>query len=506
MERFVLFVAKEFKFMKGLFRHFSERKLVKPLAGAALLFAKNPSCLHAEPTELMQRIAVVGAPQIGCQVGRAHAPIGFEKARNFDVADIWSGVSVDFDAFVYDGALFAAYYDADRYMSVAEIVLATGAIERIRLDSIFEGWDAHNYVRIALDSSEAIHVTGNMHASPLVYFQGDQPLSITSLRRVFSLAGIGEDHVTYPTFLGGVGGPLALFYRSGRSGNGVWYIANWSDGRWKGDAPLFDDRFADASVSAYPSPPAKGQDDMTHLAIVWRRTPDAGSNFRLSYVRTGNFSEWYDLAGRRLALPINPNSASLVDDTGPNAGLLNSAQVGVSPQGMPFIAYTKYGPHGGNAIVVAAPESADSWRRTIIAESSRAAAISGGGTLPEAPGIHPVTFPKGGNPTITYAFANQPRLEVQLDPATLKPLAGPTAATDDVACYFRTHRTDLTNWRMAQHPVRDLSAPGMPIVGELIWEAQAAAMRDLPYPCTASQPNACRPPSTKLHFIYFPQF
>ena len=456
---------------------------------------------QSDPASL--RVDVGLSASIGCQASGEGAPAGFQAARAFDIGTVWSGTAVDFDAFVFKNTLFVAYYDADRYMTVAKRDLASGNLEWVRLGSRFEGWDSHNYIRLALDRAQVIHVAGNMHASPLVYFQGAEPLSIASMHPTH-LATVREDRVTYPTFLGGIENDLALLYRTGVSGDGAWFIAQWDGKRWDRSVELFSDRFDGAAVSAYPSPGAADLNGVTHVAIVWRRTPDASTNFRVSYVRTTNFLDWFDFAGNRIQLPISPENSTVVDDTGPGRGLLNSAQISVDPQGRPAIDYTKYGPRGGNAIVVATPGPGGRWRQVIIAESDRKADISGGGTLPEGPGIHPLIFSKSGRVTIAYAFANSARLRMELDPSTLTPASASTPSQGDLNCYFRSHRSDLIDWHPSQHVVRDLSQTTQPIVGDLIWETQGSTKRDRPYSCTSVQPTACRPPATTLHFVYFP--
>ena len=41
-------------------------------------------------------------------------------------------------------------------------------------------WDSHNYVTLAIDDDGYLHLSGNMHCRPLVYFRTTKPLDITT--------------------------------------------------------------------------------------------------------------------------------------------------------------------------------------------------------------------------------------------------------------------------------------------------------------------------------------
>src|SRR5262245_3404060 len=95
-----------------------------------------------------------------------------------DVDFVLTGTRVRFDAIAANGYVFVAYYDRERWLTLARIGIADGTVQKERLSSRFAGWDSHNYIALAFDDQLRLHVSGNMHASPLVYFRGDQPLSI----------------------------------------------------------------------------------------------------------------------------------------------------------------------------------------------------------------------------------------------------------------------------------------------------------------------------------------
>jgi hypothetical protein len=117
-----------------------------------------------------------------------------------DLEPVWSAHPVGFSLVTHPPFQFAAYYDAERRMTVARRRLDSKEWTFHRLPSQL-GWDSHNYVTLAIDSENHLHVAGNMHNVPLVYFRSDEPLDAGSLRPVTSMTGDREGRVTYPVFL-----------------------------------------------------------------------------------------------------------------------------------------------------------------------------------------------------------------------------------------------------------------------------------------------------------------
>ena len=67
---------------------------------------------------------------------------------------------------------------AERRMTVAERELDEDRWAFVRLPSRL-GWDSHNSLRMALDSRHQLHLCGNMHVDPLIYFRSTRPLDVT---------------------------------------------------------------------------------------------------------------------------------------------------------------------------------------------------------------------------------------------------------------------------------------------------------------------------------------
>jgi len=154
----------------------------------------------------------------------------------------WGGTTVGFDFLTFKNVQLVLYYGQDRYARLAQRVRLSGGWSAWTITTLptqLAGWDSHNYLTLTIDRNHHVHVAGNMHASPLVYFRGTgffggtAPLSYTKL----SMTGLNESATTYPTFLRGPTGELLFSYRSGSSGSGDTYLHRYDEdkGTW---APL----------------------------------------------------------------------------------------------------------------------------------------------------------------------------------------------------------------------------------------------------------------------------
>jgi hypothetical protein len=87
-----------------------------------------------------------------------------------EVDKVWSGHPVGFSLLTVPPFQYVAYYDAERRMTVAQRRLESERWSYQRLPSTL-GWDSHNAVTLAVDRAGQLHVAGNMHRTPLVYFR-----------------------------------------------------------------------------------------------------------------------------------------------------------------------------------------------------------------------------------------------------------------------------------------------------------------------------------------------
>ena len=268
---------------------------------------------------------------------------------------VWSGHSVRFALTVTDRSIYVAYYDASRQMTVASRSRTGGAWSYRKLDTR-TGWDSHNYIAMAADGKGQLHIVGNLHNDPLIYFRTTSAEDIQSFERVPVLVDESlERRMTYPVFLVDHAGNLILKYRDGGSGNGneIYNVYDAASSQWRHllSAPLVD---GEGKRNAYFVGPTLGPDGFFHLAWVWRDTPDAETNHDLSYARSRDLMHWERSDGGTLKLPITLASAEIVDPVPIEAGMINNnTVVGFDGAGRVMITFHKFDADGNTQIFVA---------------------------------------------------------------------------------------------------------------------------------------------------------
>lgn len=251
-----------------------------------------------------------------------------------------------------------AYYDADGRMTVARRRLGTDDWIRQPLDNTLV-IDNHNEVTCALDRDGQLHVAGNMHAAPLIYYRTTSAGDLASLTRVpIMIDSDRERSSTYPRFLHTGAGALVYNYRSGSSGNGSTYynIYDEASKTWRPmlDTPLFD---GERIGNAYPSDPMLGPDGRFHMVWVWRGTGDAATNHDLCYARSKDLLHWETAAGESVGLPLTQRTPGVIVDPVPVfGGLLNIGYaLGFDAEGQPVISYYKFDDQADTQVYVARP-------------------------------------------------------------------------------------------------------------------------------------------------------
>lgn len=272
---------------------------------------------------------------------------------------VWAGQSSRFALVVTDAMIFVAYYDADRQLTVASRPRRGSYWIYHKLDS-WVGWDSHNYIAMAVDAAGQLHLSGNMHTDPLVYYRTRIAGDVRSFVREPVMANAAaERSVTYPVFLDGPGGRLVFKYREGRSGNGneIYDVYDAATQRW---SPLLSTPLTDGQGqrNAYFMGPVLGPDKLFHIAWVWRESPMAETNHDLSYARSADLVHWTRSDGTPLTLPITLASAEVVDPVPVKGGMINNNTiVGFDPAGRPMITYHKFDKAGNTQIYVARREA-----------------------------------------------------------------------------------------------------------------------------------------------------
>ncbi len=340
-----------------------------------------------------------------------------------DVAPVWSGHPVRFCLLTQEDDQYVAFYDRDRQLTVGFRRLDEDGWTFKKLDSVVH-WDSHNYVTMALDQQGLLHVSGNMHVDPLVYFRTERPGDIKSLRRIPAMVGRQEDRCTYPHFMSGPDDSLIFTYRDGSSGRGnqIYDVYDVASQTWRRllDRPLLDGQ---GLMNAYPVGPLRGPDGRFHLCWVWRDTPDCGTNHDVSYARSPDLVHWQTASGKAIELPITVETPGVVVDPVPAGGgaINGNTRIGFDSQKRPVVTYHKFDEQGNTQIYNARFEGGQ-WRIYRASHWSYRWEFGGGGTIHFEIRVSPVQANGDGTLRQTYSHDQYGSAVWELDERTLRPI------------------------------------------------------------------------------------
>ena len=322
-----------------------------------------------------------------------------------DVADVWSGHPVGFALLTTATRQYAAYYDSQqRHDRRAARADQRHLDVRAAADARSAG-TATTTSRWTIDSAGYIHVSGNMHAVPLIYFRSTQPNNAETFSSA-TMVGNSETSCTYPLFFHDTAGNLVFNYRDGSSGSGnhIFNIYDTATKTWRRllNAPFTDGQGA---RNAYPVGPVLGPDAFWHMVWVWRETPDAETNHDLSYARSRDLVQWQTAAGTNLTLPITLATSDIVDPVPVNGGMINNnTKVGFDAQNRPIVAYHKFD-SAGNTQLYNARFEGGRWVTHKTSSWNYRWAFSGQGTLVFEIQVEPVKVDAAGNLTQRWYHA-----------------------------------------------------------------------------------------------------
>lgn len=350
---------------------------------------------------------------------------------------VWSGHPVGFGFLTERGHQFIAYYDADRRITVLGRKLTEPASAWTRVQppgvpnparkraSNVIAWDSHNTLRLALDRDGNLHLSGNMHVDPLVYYRTRVPFDVSTLERLDRMTGERETRCTYPVFFKNATGDLLFRYRDGSSGDGadLYNIYDPATRTWRRllTTPLLD---GEGHRNAYASEPLLGPDGRFHLVWMWRETPDCATNHTLSYARSPDLIRWENSRGEPIALPITLATGEVIDGAQPGGGLINmSYLLGFDAQKRPVIAYHRYDAQNHSQAYLARPNPTGPWTQSPLSTWTFKWAFSGGGSIASEVnlGRPQLTDPHTFSIDYSTKAAGSGRWTVDAD--TLKPLA-----------------------------------------------------------------------------------
>lgn len=363
---------------------------------------------------------LIAATVHGAEPKPADSPQIPKIVETLDVAPVWAGHPVGFSLLTHAPYQFVAYYDAERHLTVARRKLEERTWSFTKLPDT-TGWDSHNYITMVVDDGGFLHLSGDMHASPLNYFRSSKPLDPSTFVKVKPMVGPLEDRVTYPRFCRGVKNELIFTYRSGGSGDGdqIYNVYDQENKTWKRllDTPLTDGQ---GKRNAYFNGPLKGPDGWFHLAWVWRESPDASSNHDLSYVRSKDLVHWENAQGEPLKLPIRMGKNTIVDPVPQKGGLINgNTKLGFDDKGRVTISYHKYDAAKNLQPWTARLED-KKWKFYQTTEWNKPVDFGGNGSLAFRVNVGAVTREADGRLTQLWGHPEFGSGIWILDPATLK--------------------------------------------------------------------------------------
>ncbi|HEY3495882.1 MAG TPA: BNR repeat-containing protein, partial [Polyangiaceae bacterium] len=273
---------------------------------------------------------------------------------------------------------------------------------------------------MALDSEDCLHLSGNMHNAPLVYYRMERPFDISSLQVVPYMTGLNESSCTYPDFFTGPLGELVFMYRFGSSGSGN-QIFNSYDTETKIwtrllGQPLLD---GEGANNAYLVSPVQGPDGYFHITWVWRATPNAETNHDVGYARSRDLVNWENGLGQPLTIPIKLSSPATVDPVPQYGGVINNnTKIGFDAEGRAVVVYHKYDSQGNTQLYNARVENG-AWVRHQTTNWSYRWNFSGGGTLVFEVEIEPIQVHPNGQITQRFYRIDRGWGAYLIDPVTL---------------------------------------------------------------------------------------
>ena len=340
---------------------------------------------------------------------------------SLDVSPVWSGHPVGFFLLTKGNRQYVAFYDQERRMTVSGRTLDSKKWLHQKLDSKL-GWDSHNYITMAIDADGHIHLSGNMHVDPLVYFRTTRSYHIRSFRNVPEMVGRQENRCTYPKFIKGPNEELIFTYRDGSSGRGnqIYNIYDLKTRTWRRllDTPLIDGQ---GKMNAYIVGPVHGPDGYFHICWVWRDTPNCYTNHDLSYARSRDLVHWETVMGKPIKLPMTIDTEGIIVDPVPTkGGMINgNTRIGFDSKKRPIVTYHKFDKDGMTQVYNARLENGQ-WKLYQASDWDYRWFFEGGGTIHFEIRIFPVVL-KDGSLTQRYRHDRYGSGTWKLDENTLQP-------------------------------------------------------------------------------------
>lgn len=431
----------------------------------------------------------------GASISHAKEAAKPRIVESLEISEVPSDFPVGFCLLTAGNDQFVGYYDKDSNMTVASRKLGSDQwLYQILPSQI--GSDSHNYITMALDDDGHLHVSGNMHAVPLIYFRTEKAGDVTTLKR-FQMTGEQEKRVTYPKFLKDHEGGMVFNYRDGGSGNGSTIYNKYDLGTrtWTRliDTSLLE---GEGKRNAYPSTPARGPDGWFHMLWVWRDTPDCATNNHLSYARSKDLVHWESAFGEAVALPLKLSDKQMwVDPIPSGGGIINGgAKLGFDSWKRPIISYHKNDAEGNMQIYAARPGNGE-WSLHQLTSWDKPVRFSGNGSMGFI-GIRitPLERAEPGVLTMTYQHRDYGRGRLLLDEKTFEPLERKIVTPPSLPKELNKIESDFKGMQIKR--ANDIGSPGDESIRYILQWETLDTNRDRP-----RQPPLPEPSMLSIHKI-----
>lgn len=296
--------------------------------------------------------------------------------KQVEVAPVWSVHRTGTpELLTRDGRQYVAYYDAERYLTIAQRTLGTERWSLHRFP-VQMAWATGSHARLSmiLDEEGYVHLScyrRHLLQAPdpppmALYYRSLAPHSIDAFEHLYMISP--EEHPHYPTYCA-VDDTLFFSYRDGSSGKGDQRLNRYDPERrvWVQEftSPLIDGEGERSAYVINSGMPVPGPDGRFHLLWVWRETHDHATNHSISYARTVGYDlhQWESAAG----VPVTPpftlaDRELLVDGSPPGGGMSNVLQrLNWDSKNRAVISYHKFDQEGFSQIYNARFEGG-TWR------------------------------------------------------------------------------------------------------------------------------------------------
>lgn len=266
-----------------------------------------------------------------------------------------------------DGRRYAAWWNSDRHPIVAiETDSGWSLVDLHDLDgNPLESPvpdDGHNTINITVDHDGHIHVMANHHIDPPRYVRTVDPHGIDG-NWTTENGPLVDQNLTYPKFIR-TDNSLLLFYRRGSASSGDQWYETWDGTEWVDATKLLDGQTD--TVNGYMHHITSRGDEI-HVAVVWRGSGSShDTNNDLCHMRSvDGGGTWESIDGTPVTLPVRQQDCPLVFDTADSgSGILGSAGLTVTSDGVPHIATHIYNDAATESRILYSTWTGQSWDNT----------------------------------------------------------------------------------------------------------------------------------------------